>query len=128
MLKNSLRILRQRYWILSARNQVKKYIRNCIPCVRHRAATAIQQMGHITKHRVTPSAPFNVTGVDYAGLVLLTSHMSRGQKTTKHYMGIFVCFVTKAIHLECVDDCSTAGFLAALSICRPTQSSVSYLQ
>jgi len=109
----TLRILRQKYWILSARNQVKKYIQHCVVCARHRAAT--QQLGNLPVHRVTPATPFSVIGVDYAGPMLLTPRVSRGQKTTKHYVAVFVCFATKAIHLECVDDYSTAGFLAAFA-------------
>ncbi|XP_029176084.1 uncharacterized protein LOC114944355 [Nylanderia fulva] len=111
----TLRILRQRYWIISARSQVRKYIRSCITCERHRAVTADQLMGQLPEHRVAPSASFTCTGVDYAGPIPLTLRAARGQKTMKHYIAIFVCFTTKAIHLECVDDYSTEGFLAALS-------------
>ncbi|XP_029170297.1 uncharacterized protein LOC114939986 [Nylanderia fulva] len=72
-------------------------------------------MGQLPEHRVAPSASFTCTGVDYAGPIPLTLRAARGQKTMKHYIAIFVCFTTKAIHLECVDDYSTEGFLAALS-------------
>jgi len=37
-------------------------------------------------------------------------------------MALFVCLVTKAIHLESVEDYTTAGFLAAFwSICESTR-------
>jgi len=111
----TLRILRQRYWIISARSQIKWYIRSCITYERHRAVTADQLMGELPEHRVTPSALFTYIGVDYAGPILLTLRVARGQKPMKHYIAIFVCFTTKAIHLECVDDYSTEGFLAVLA-------------
>jgi len=72
-----------------------------------------QQMAALPTSRVHPAAPFTEAGLDYAGPFLLTAHAARGQRTTKHYVAVFVCFATKAVHLECVDDYSTAGFLAA---------------
>ncbi|KMQ88170.1 hypothetical protein RF55_12386 [Lasius niger] len=72
-------------------------------------------MGNLPDLRVNPSPPFSHTGVDYAGPMNLISFVGRGQKATKHYVAVFVCLATKAIHLECVDDYSTDGFLAAFS-------------
>lgn len=45
----------------------------------------------------------------------ITPFVGRGQRTSKHYVAVFICLATKAIHLECVDDYSTDGFLAAFS-------------
>ncbi|XP_011687414.1 PREDICTED: uncharacterized protein LOC105449730 [Wasmannia auropunctata] len=70
-------------------------------------------MGNLPASRVTPSAPFTSTGVDYAGPFNLLASVARGQRITKHYVAVFICLATKAINLECVDDYSTAGFLAA---------------
>lgn len=61
---------------------------------------------------MTQSPPFSHTGVDYAGPFSVTSYVDRGQKATKHYVALFVFLSTKAIHLESVDDYSTAAFLA----------------
>jgi len=74
-------------------------------------------MAALPAPRVTPAFPFNIVGVDYAGPFLLTAHSARGQRTSKNYAAIFVCFTTKAVHLENVEDYSTAGSLAALESC-----------
>jgi hypothetical protein len=108
-----LRIIRQRFWILSARSLVKGHVRRCVTCTRYRALTSQQQMAALPTPRVNPTPPFSVTGIDYAGPFFLTSHAARGQRTSKNYVAIFVCFATKAVHLENVEDYSTAGFLAA---------------
>jgi len=61
----TLRILRQSYWIIAARSSVKSYIHACVTCVRERACTSQQLMGNLPNPRVTPSAPFSHTDVDY---------------------------------------------------------------
>jgi len=87
----TLRVLRQRYWILAAHSLVKGHIRCCITCTRHRASTLFQKMAALPAPRVTPTAPFTVTGLDYAGPFLLTAHITRGQRTSKNY--VFVCLL-----------------------------------
>ncbi|XP_070169690.1 uncharacterized protein [Polyergus mexicanus] len=108
-----LRILRQNYWIISARTSVKSLIRSCVKCVRERARTSQQLMGNLPQPRVTPSAPFSHTGVDYAGPMNIIPSVGRGQRSKKYYVAVFICLSTKAVHLEYVDDYATNGFLSA---------------
>lgn len=70
-------------------------------------------MGDLPSPRVTQSPPFSHTGVDYAGPFGITPYVGRGQRTTKHYVAVFICLSTKAIHLEGVDDYFAAAFSAA---------------
>ncbi|XP_029167681.1 uncharacterized protein LOC114938094 [Nylanderia fulva] len=70
-------------------------------------------MGNLPSPRVQPLSPFTHTGVDYAGPFLITPFVGRGQRTRKGYVALFVCLAIKAIHVELVEDCSSAGFLAA---------------
>ncbi|XP_070171009.1 uncharacterized protein [Polyergus mexicanus] len=108
-----LRILRQNYWIISARTSVKSLIRSCVKCVRERACTSQQLMGNLPQPRVTPSAPFSHTGVDYAGPMNIIPSVGRGQRSKKYYVAVFICLSTKAVHLEYIDDYATNGFLSA---------------
>jgi hypothetical protein len=73
----------------------------------------MQLMGNLPKSPVTPSPPFSHTGVDYTVPFGIIPFVERGQRTQKHYVAIFVCLATKAIHLESVEDYTTTGFLAA---------------
>ncbi|KAH0947926.1 hypothetical protein HN011_000618 [Eciton burchellii] len=70
-------------------------------------------MGNLPEARVNLSLPFSHTEVDYAGPFGIIPFVGRGQRTRKHYVALFVCLATKAIHLEVVEDYTTAGFLAA---------------
>ncbi|GFW24350.1 integrase catalytic domain-containing protein [Trichonephila clavipes] len=71
-------------------------------------------MGDLPTHRVTPSRPFSVCGVDYAGPINILRYRGRGTKTTKGYIALFVWFVTKALHLELVSDLTSEAFIASL--------------
>lgn len=109
----TLTYLRQRYWVLGGNRTVKKYLRNCVKCTRFNHHNPHQIMADLPQPRVTPSRPFTHTGVDFTGQVDLKANKGRGIKTTRGYIAVFVCFATKAIHLELVSDLSTPAFLAA---------------
>ena len=72
-----------------------------------------QLMGSLPNFRTTPSRPFTHTGVDYAGPFNVRVSPGRGQKNYKGYVALFVCCVTRAIHLEFVSEYTSEAFLAA---------------
>jgi hypothetical protein len=109
----TLRHLRQKYWIIGGRNLVKAHIRRCVICARQVAKASMQLMRNLPESRVNPSSSFSHTGVDYAGPFGIIPFVGRGQRIRKHYIALFMCLATKAIHLEVVEDYTTAGFLAA---------------
>lgn len=71
-------------------------------------------MGNLPQNRIKPSPPFLNTGIDYLGPIFTRDRRARGYKTFKSYVCLFICFATKAIHLEAVSDHTTESFLAAL--------------
>ncbi|XP_036146422.1 uncharacterized protein LOC118646820 [Monomorium pharaonis] len=109
-----LAVIRQRYWILNARNIVRQVCRSCVWCFRNNPRGLTQAMGSLPSDRITPSRPFAVTGVDFAGPIITLVNKGRGRKTCKSYIALFICFSTKAIHLEATSELSTAAFLATL--------------
>ncbi|CAB0029924.1 unnamed protein product [Trichogramma brassicae] len=65
---------------------------------------------------VSPAArPFERTGVDYAGPFLVRQGRGKGIPTSKAWVAVFVCLVTKAIHLELVGNLKTDSLLGALT-------------
>jgi len=108
----TLRNLRQKYWIIGSRNLVETHIRHCVICAHQLAKTSMQLMGNLPESRVNPSPSFSHIGVDYTGPFRIIPFVGR-QRTRKHYVALFVCLDTKAIHLESVEDYTTTGFLAA---------------
>ena len=71
-------------------------------------------MGQLPAARTTPDCSFITTGVNYAGPFILKKGHTRRPVLVKAYLAIFVCFFTKAVHLEVVSDLTTEAFLAAL--------------
>ncbi|XP_076549055.1 uncharacterized protein LOC143306155 [Osmia lignaria lignaria] len=70
-------------------------------------------MGQLPLDRTAPQRPFLVTGVDYAGPIMLRTSPGREHKSYKGYISLFVCLTTRTIHLEIVSDLTSASFLAA---------------
>lgn len=109
-----LSAVRQMYWPIGSKSQVKKIVYKCITCFRARPKQFCPTMGNLPKARVTPSSPFYISGCDYAGPFFIRDGTVRGRKIVKVYVCVFICFSTKAIHLELAGDLSTKTFLNAL--------------
>ncbi|XP_018403335.1 PREDICTED: uncharacterized protein LOC108780199 [Cyphomyrmex costatus] len=109
-----LSTVRTRYWPLSGRREARKMIKKCIPCFRYRPNIPELIMADLPESRVTASSrPFTVCGVDYAGPFNLRQSNRRGRiSITKVYVVVFVCFKTKAVHLELVSSLTMEAFMA----------------
>lgn len=71
-------------------------------------------MGNLPQTRLDPSPPFFKTGLDYAGPFNIRDRRGRGYKVSKSYVAVFICLVTKAIHLELITGLESSAFIAAL--------------
>ncbi|XP_058822232.1 uncharacterized protein LOC131683878 [Topomyia yanbarensis] len=109
----TLAAMREQYWPVHGRRLVRSVIRHCYRCTRVDPVPLTQQTGQLPATRITPSRPFNSTGIDYAGPLYLKPVHKRAA-ATKVYVCLFVCFCTKAVHIELVGDLSTQAFLSAL--------------
>lgn len=107
-------LLAQKYWILSYRRTIRKVLSKCINCFRTNPKISQPVMGNLPKARISPIKPFSEVGVDFGGPFVITQGRSRGAKTYKCYLCLFVCMATKALHLEIASDLSSDTFLAAL--------------
>lgn len=106
-----LSVLRQRYWILRGRALVRQILSKCISC-RKRNTPALQQaMADLPKERLVPyHPPFTFTGLDFFG----PFYVKRARSVIKVYGCIFVCFNSRAVHIEDVSSLETDTFILAL--------------
>ncbi|XP_075150652.1 uncharacterized protein LOC142224750 [Haematobia irritans] len=110
-----LKLIRSQYWILKAKNLIKATINKCKPCVLYRRKCQTQLMSALPPQRSDFTRPFTHTGVDFAGPFDIKSYSGRACRISKGYTCVFICFSTKAIHLEATSELSTSAFLAAFS-------------
>lgn len=87
--------------------------RKCVRCTRFQAPKQTQLMAPLPSVRVTPARPFSRTGLDYAGPFQMRTTKGRGHKAYKGYVCVFVCLVTRGVHLEVVLDLTSQAFLSA---------------
>ncbi|CAA9994195.1 unnamed protein product, partial [Nesidiocoris tenuis] len=108
-----LALLRSRFWILSARNLVRRLYHKCNVCFRANPKPTFPKMAALPSCHLQEAKAFTHTGVDYAGPLDITVARRRGGRSQKAYICLFVCMSTKAVHLELTSELSTPCFLAA---------------
>lgn len=107
-----LNFVRSKWWIIGgSKKLVKSVVRQCVVCTRLGAQVRTQIMADLPAARVQVSRPFAHTGVDYAGPLSIKCTNHRSTKVNKAYLVIFVCFVTKAVHLEVASELTTEAFV-----------------
>ncbi|XP_075157719.1 uncharacterized protein LOC142230985 [Haematobia irritans] len=111
--KALLGILRQHVWVVNGRDLVRKVVRRCVHCFKFKPRLLQQVMGNLPSDRFMAHRPFLVSGVDFCG-PFYTSYRIRGKPPYKTYVAIFVCFSSKAVHIELVSDLSTNTFILCL--------------
>ena len=92
---------------------VRRVVNKCVRCFRTKPKIVEHIMGNLPIERVKISRAFLITGIDFSGPFYCKSEI-RNRALLKCYICLFICFGTKAVHLELVKDLSTDSFLAAL--------------
>ena len=103
----------RRYFLICGTRKVKPVLSKCPKCLRYSGRCMSQQMSSLLIDRLVFTYPFAATGVDYAGPIKITPSRGRGITSTKGYICIFICLVTRAVHVEIASDLLTKTFLAA---------------
>ena len=107
-----LALVRTKYWISSCRNLIRKIVRNCVSCCRFQTRANNPLMGDLPKERIdVPLRAFQDIDIDFEGPFLCKTG---GSKEAKVYIALFICFASRAVHLDLVSDLSSQAFIAAL--------------
>ena len=100
----------QRFWIISAREEIKQTEDECNECIRRKAKVGNQLMAPLPDIRFKePLQAFSRTAIDYAGPFL--TKQGRGKVRRKRYLSLFTCLLTRAVHLEVAYGLDTDSFL-----------------
>ena len=108
----TLAALSSRFWINSAREEIRKVESVCNKCKKNKAKIVTQLMSSLPKYRLGKSLrAFSKIGVDYAGPFL--TKQGRGRVRQKRWLCLFTCLEIRAVHLEVAYGLDTFSFLNA---------------
>lgn len=108
-------LISKQFWILSARSIIRSRIHKCMRCFRSTPKLTNPKMGDLPPSRLKPVRVFDTCGTDYAGPFLVKIHKLKRVQPVKVYICLFICFTTKAVHIEIVNDLTSDAYIAALT-------------
>ena len=107
---HTLSQIRNRYWIPQGRAIVRNVIYHCGICRKyHGGPFKMPKMSPWPTKKLSESAPFTYTGLDYLGPFYVKENLSK-----RVWICFFTCVAVKAVHLEVADDMTAKQFLMAL--------------
>ena len=90
---------------------MRRVLSRCFSCKRRQAPVGTQKMADLPLDRVTPDKPpLSFVGADCFGLF----YVQRGRSQVKRYGVLFICLVTRAIHIEVIQTMDTDSFINSL--------------
>ena len=101
-------IVNETYYIAHVNKLIDQVLKTCTTCQKIDRRRIKQPTGDLPYFRVREYGPFECVGVDYFGPIQL-----KGRK--KCWCLIVTCSVSRAVHLEIVQDMTAASCLAALN-------------
>ena len=108
--ETTLSFIRMKYWILKGRKTVKEVVRKCIICKRYQGRVmSAPETADLPEFRVNGSRSFETVGVDFAGPLYLKNK----DATSKVYVLLLTCSLTRAIHLELTPNLNQFSFIRA---------------
>ena len=104
------------YYIQSGSKVIKKFISKCVLCRKLRAECCSQKMSDLPHDRLKVNPPFTYTGLDVFGPFHITEGATtrRTNSSKKLWAIVFVCLVSKAVHIETLSQMDTNSFKLAL--------------
>ena len=107
-----LAALSTRFWIISGREEIREWEKECNECQRRKAKAAKQIMAPLPQIRLQLSLrAFTQTAVDYRGPFITVQ--GRRTRQQKRYLRLFTCLACRAVHLEMAYALDTDSFLNA---------------
>lgn len=110
--------IRKSFWINRIRQVAKSIVHKCIVCIRHMQKPPEQLMGQLPVERITVGEPFATTGCDFAGPFIIKRTVGRPSRKSvqveeKAWIVVFICLISRAVHIEVIFGLTVHDFLAA---------------
>ncbi|GFV34988.1 integrase catalytic domain-containing protein [Trichonephila clavipes] len=105
-----LHYVKEKFWPLNGLSLCRKEVQECLVCFKSRPLVTSQLMGNLPRDSLVPDYLFNCSGVDFCGPFMIRYKNQRKGILHKIYICVFVCFVSKAIHIEIVSDLTSDAY------------------
>ena len=102
----TLNTSREEFWLLNGKDTTRRVIKDCVICSRFENKPPIQ-MADLPMERITVAKSFQTVGLDLAGPIFT-------KPKVKTYIAVIVCFVTKAVHIELVENLTKEACMSAI--------------
>ena len=110
--RSTLAELRTRFWVPKGRQVVKYVLNRCGVCKKMEGRSfSPPPTASLPDFLVNKAPPFSKTGVDFAGPLFVKD---KSNEMRKVYVALFTCCMTRAVHLELVEDLSVETFKRCL--------------
>ncbi|CAC5390540.1 unnamed protein product [Mytilus coruscus] len=102
------------FWVIGSKRLVSTIIRQCVTCKKLRGQFKVQKMSDLPEDRLTPGPPFTFVGIDTFGPYQIIHRKTRGSSINQKGRAIlFTYLVSRAIHIEVIEEMSSASFINA---------------
>lgn len=113
VVKETLREVRRKYWIVRGRRLIQALIHRCTTCRKHEGTPFKgPPPPPLLEFRIKEDPAFSYTGVDFAGPLFVRNGTLNGG--SKVWICLFTSLVTRAIHFDVVTNLSTTTFIRCL--------------
>ena len=103
--------MRRQICVTQAMKKASACIKKCVTSFRFNSGPTQQLMGDLPSSRIeVPERAFSCVGLDFAGTLIFKN----GTERVKGYVAVFICFASKAVHLEAVSSLTSDAMVAAL--------------
>ncbi|XP_068250241.1 uncharacterized protein [Palaemon carinicauda] len=103
------------FWIFGGKRLISSFIHKCVTCCKLRGKTECQIISDSPEDRLEPSPPFTNVGVGGFGPWTIVSRRTRGgYANSKCWAILFSCLVTRAVHIELIEEMSSSAFIKAV--------------
>ena len=107
--RETLNLVRQKYWILRGREKVKSIVRHCVLCKKIEGLPYQSVFcPDLPDFRVDDAPPFTHVGIDFAGPLTVSN-----KENAKCYVCLFTCASTRAVPLELTETLDVEAFIRA---------------
>lgn len=103
------------FWLVGEKTIISSVLYKCIKCRKLRGKEECPKMADLPFDRLDPAPPFSYVGIDVFGPWTIVTRKTRGgHANSKRWAVMFTCLVTRAVHIEVIEEMSSGCFINAL--------------